>query len=339
MISRLTSTSWLHLFFLFCTISCALIFSACSESTSPDKNKSPAVQQPVSKKAEKEEPKTIALVMKTLTNPFFIEMERGARLAEKELGITLLVKTAAQETSIQQQISIVDELIRENVDAIVIAPGDSIELIPVLKQAQDQGIIIINIDNRLDPKYSKITSLSNVPFISVDNRTAAYLSVKALTDNIKHPSSVAILEGIRGAYNAEERKKGAIAAFEEHPFTTVVAMETANWKIDEAFEVSKQIFSNHPDIKALFCANDMMALGAIEYLKSTERSDVLVAGFDALKQAKDAIRAGKLVATVDQQAAEQGYQGIVFAHNALAAEKLPQVLLINTKILTIKNLN
>ena len=147
------------------------------------------------------------------------------------------------------------------------------------------------------------------------------------------------MEGIRGAYNAEERKKGAIAAFEEHPFTTVVAMETANWKIDEAFEVSKQIFSNHPDIKALFCANDMMALGAIEYLKSTERSDVLVAGFDALKQAKDAIRAGKLVVTVDQQAAEQGYQGILFAHNALAAEKLPQVFLIDTKILTIKNLN
>ena len=338
MVTQLKSSSWYHQFLLFCAISFALLLSACSESTSPDKTQSQATQQSTLQ-TEQNKPKTIALVMKTLTNPFFVEMERGARLAEKELGINLLVKTAAQETSIQQQISIVDDLIQIKVDAIVIAPGDSMELIPVLKQAQDEGIIVINIDNRLDPEYSKVTGLNNVPFISVDNKKSAYLSAKTLADKIKQPSSVAIIEGIRGASNGEDRKNGAIAAFEEQPLTTVVAMETANWKIDEAFEVSKQLFNKHPDIKALFCANDMMALGAIEYLKSTDRSDVLVAGFDALEQAKDAIRTGKLVATVDQRAAEQGYQGILFAHRALSAEKLPQVLFIDTKILTIENIN
>jgi len=338
MIIQLEPPSRLHKFLLFCAISCALLLSACSESTSPDKTKSQAAQQPTLQ-TNQNKPKSIALVMKTLTNPFFIEMERGARLAEKELGISLLVKTAAQETSIQQQISIVDELIRMKVDAIVIAPGDSIELIPVLKQAQDEGIIVINIDNRLDPEYSKLTGLSNVPFISVDNKRAAYFSAKTLADKIKEPSSVAIIEGIRRASNAQERKNGAIAAFDEQPLANIVAMETANWKIDEAFEVSKQIFNKHSDIKALFCANDMMALGAIKYLQSTGRNDVLVAGFDALEQAKSAIRAGKLVATVDQQAAEQGYQGILFAHRALAAEKLPKLMYIDTKILTIENIN
>jgi len=115
-------------------------------------------------------------------------------------------------------------------------------------------------------------------------------------------------------------------------------MESANWKIDEAFEVTKQMFNQHPDINALFCANDMMALGAIEYLQSSGRNDVLVAAFDALDQAKDAIRAGTLVATVDQQAAEQGYQGVLFAHRALAAEKLPLVMFIDTKIITTDNI-
>ena len=78
--------------------------------------------------------------MKTLTNPFFIEMEKGARRAEQTLGVDLLVKTAAQETSIEQQIQIVDDLIAEKVNAIVIAPGDSQRLIPVLKKAADGGI-------------------------------------------------------------------------------------------------------------------------------------------------------------------------------------------------------
>jgi ribose transport system substrate-binding protein len=96
----------------------------------------------------------IALVMKTLTNPFFIEMEKGARLAEEEFKINLIVKTGAQETSIDQQIKIVDDLIIAKVDAIVIAPGGSTELIPVLKKAQDAGIVVVNIDNQLDPVQS-----------------------------------------------------------------------------------------------------------------------------------------------------------------------------------------
>ena len=119
-------------------------------------------------------PIRVALVMKTLTNPFFIEMERGARDAVDEFNIELIVRTAAQETSIEQQIEIINQLVRDEVDAIVVAPGDSLSLIPVLKNAKDAGIIVINIDNRLDPEFSKSHGLLNVPFISVDNEQGAY---------------------------------------------------------------------------------------------------------------------------------------------------------------------
>ncbi|MCW8891140.1 MAG: sugar ABC transporter substrate-binding protein [Sedimenticola sp.] len=321
---------------LLLIMSALFILTGCSVDTESSNQSEPKQTE---SNTGKKQPKTIALVMKTLTNPFFVEMERGARRAEKELGIHLLVKTAAQETSIQQQIGIVEELIRNKVDAIVIAPGDSVELIPVLKQAQDAGIIVINIDNRLDPEFSKTVRLQNVPFISVNNEQAAYLSAKTLTSQLSQPTSVAILEGIRGAANAEDRKNGALRAFSEQPFAKVVAMETAHWKIDEAYEVTKQLFAEYPEIKAIFCANDMMALGAIQYLQSTERNDVLVAAYDALEQAKEAIRKGTLVSTVDQQAAEQGYQGIQFAHRALSGEELPSVILIDTRIITRENVN
>ena len=156
----------------------------------------------------------IALVMKTLTDPFFVEMEKGARKAEVDLEIELEVRTGAKETSIQQQIQIVDELIDQKADAIVIAPWSSTELVKVLKQAQDANIKIVNIDNKLDAKTSKKEGFKNVPFISVKNDEGAYLSVKEICDSKDNtPREAIIFEGIREAENAQLRKECAEKAF------------------------------------------------------------------------------------------------------------------------------
>jgi ribose transport system substrate-binding protein len=284
------------------------------------------------------EGKTIGLVMKTLTNPFFIDMEKGARRAEKELGIRLLVKTGAKETSIDQQIAIVEDMILQRVDAIVIAPGSSTHLIPVLEKAQKAGIWVVNIDNRLDPDLSKKLKLNNVPYVSVDNMQGAYLSARYISQNARLPASAAILEGIRTAANAEQRKQGALKAFKEVPGIRVVAMETANWKIDEAVTVTAAIFAANPDVTLLFCANDMMALGAIQYLQITGKNDVRVAGFDALSEAVKAIRENKLQATVDQNAAQQGYLGVKYAVDLIRGIKPPLETMIDIKLINRDNL-
>jgi len=284
--------------------------------------------------AAAQSPKRIGLVMKTLTNPFFIEMEMGARKAEKECGIQLIVKTGAQETSIEQQISIVGDMIRDKVDAIVIAPGSSVELIPVLKKAQDAGIPIVNIDNRLDPAMSKKAGLVDVPFISVDNANGAYLSAKYVCDKVTAPTKAAILEGIRTAANGQERRKGALRAFDENQKIKVVASETANWKIDEAFEVTKKIFGDHPDVGVLFCANDMMALGAVHYLEQANNRRVLVAGFDALAEAKSAIKQGNLEVTIDQQPSTQGYLGVKYAIDMMHGRKPAPETMIDVRLVS-----
>jgi ribose transport system substrate-binding protein len=281
----------------------------------------------------------IALVMKTLTNPFFVEMERGARQAEAEFGIHLIVKTAAQETSIEQQINIVEELIRDQVDAIVIAPGDSIELIPALKEAQDAGIVVINIDNQLDAKLSQEKGLVNIPYISVDNEAGAYKAVKNLSEKISSPVEAAIIEGIRSARNADDRKNGALRAFAENDNITVVGMESANWKIDEAYEVSRNLFETHPEIGLVFCANDMMALGVVEYLQKTGRTDVLVAGYDALDEAVLAVREGKLAVTVDQQPAQQGFLGVEYALKVLNGEAVPVETILDVVVVDLESLD
>lgn len=276
----------------------------------------------------------VALVMKTLTNPFYIEMEKGARKAEQELAINLVVKTAAQETSILQQIGIVESLIRNGVDAIVIAPGDSVELIPVLKKAQDRGIVVINIDNQLDPEFSRKSNLLDVPFISVDNYLAAYQSAKYIADQITTPSDALLMEGIPTTRNAESRMQGAMLAFSENPHIKLVARDSANWKIDEGYQLMQRWLTEYPTVKLVFAANDMMALGILKAVGEAGRDDILIASYDAIKEARQAIRVGILQATIDQQAARQGYLGIHYAVRAIKGEKLPQETLINTVLIT-----
>lgn len=316
--------AWLTIFLIACTPSQPNNIAPFIEST-------PANPAEATSSAQT---KTIALVMKTLTNPFFVEMENGARKAENEFGIQLIVKTAAQETSIQQQIAIVEELIHLKVDAIVIAPGDSKELIPVLKKAQDAGIKVVNIDNQLDAELSQKLGLVDVPFISVDNKKGAYLSAKFISDKITTPTKVILLEGIQEARNAQDRLAGAKLAFMENPNITIVASETAHWKIDEAYDVTTRLFQANPDIGAIFCANDMMALGAVQYLEEKQLSNVLVAGYDNLQEAQQAIMDGKMITTIDQQAALQGYTGVEYAIKLINGEKIPPLTLVDVILVT-----
>ena len=276
----------------------------------------------------------VALVVKTLTNPFFIAMERGARRAEKELGFTLRVKSAAQETSIDQQIAIIDALISDGVAALVVAPGSSVELVPVLKKAQDRGIFLVNIDNQIDAAAGARAGLRPVPFISIDNVKGGYLAAKSLTLGITKPVQAAILEGIREAANANQRKQGAERAFAENPLVTLVDSRSAHWKIDEAYEVTKVLFGAHPDVQLLFAANDMMALGALQYLGDSGRTKVRVAGFDDLEPARKAILAGRLVSTVDQQADEQGYIGCVTAVRLLHGQSVQALVEVPVRLVT-----
>jgi ribose transport system substrate-binding protein len=289
------------------------------------------------KAPEDEATPTVALVIKTLANPFFLMVEKGARRAEKELGIRLMVRTHGDETAIAQQIAIVEQLIREKPDAIVIVPSNSAELVPVVKKAQDAGIVIINIDSRLDPVTAREWGLS-VPFVSVDNARGGYLSAQYLASKLTRPTPVLIVTGDDSGDAGRERVRGAQQAFAENPNARLVGTEFAYWTIEEAYEAAPRLFERHPDVGAIFSVNDLMALGIRRYLDERGRSDVLIAGYDDIEEARVAIRQGKLLATIDQQAEEQGYLGVKYAVRALAGEKLPPETLVDVKLVTAESL-
>jgi ribose transport system substrate-binding protein len=277
---------------------------------------------------------TIALVMSNRTNPLYTEMERGARQAERDLGVQLVVKTAAQETSIDQQIQIVEGLLREQVQAIVIAPVDSVQLIPVLKKAQDAGVIVVTIENPLNAALSEKVGLTDLIHIGANNEQGAYEAASLISAQVAQPTSALILEGNRTTVSSDDRKNGALRAFRENMNIVAIVTESAHWKIDEAYQVTQAQLTANPDISVIFCANDMMALGALEYLKQAGRTDVLVSGFDAIEQARQAIQQNRLTVTVDQQAALQGYLGVHYANQAMNKEEIPANTIVDITVTT-----
>lgn len=274
----------------------------------------------------------VALILKTMANPYFLAMEQGAREAANRLGLDLLVKAASQETSIEEQIQLVVDAIALPVQALVITPADSVKLVPVLKRAQDAGIAIVNADNRLDQEFSRQTGLSGVPFVSIDNVRAAHQVASVIARTATAPTDAAVIEGIRSASNAQARKIGALRAFAENPVIRIVAMESANWRAEEAYQVTRRVIGAHPRLGLLFCANDVMAMGAMRLLREQKITHVRVAGFDALPEVAPFLESGELMATLDQQAGIQGARSMEIAADLLRGQTVAMETLVDAKV-------
>jgi ribose transport system substrate-binding protein len=277
----------------------------------------------------------LALVIKTFRNPYFETMVEGAKGGAADLGATIEVASPDFETSIEQQIAIIDRLIDQKVDGIVLAPADSIRVIPVLKRAEAAGIPVVNIDNPIDAGAAAEAGLKPVPVITADNEDGAYRAVKAILATFepdKRSIKAAIIKGIRGADNGEARKNGALKAFHEDPRVTLVASETGQWERAQGERVAADVIARVPDLDLLFCANDNMALGALPALAAAGALRVKVVGYDALPEALDAVRGGTLAATVDQRAARQGRMGVEYLLKRLRGESVPPMTMVDVRI-------
>ncbi len=283
--------------------------------------------------------KRIGLVIRTRrTNPYWLAVEQGARRAQAELGIALVVRSQSNDDGLERQIAMVTELIEEEVDAIVFAPTDSIGLVPIAKKVQMAGILLLTVDTPFDAATAEKWGLNQVPGVSVNNAEGARIAAVHLAETLQKPAKVAILEGHPASQTAKDRKRGAEAGFAAAGGIEIVASAPGNWRIDQGRQVTERIMSEHPEIEGIFCSNDLMALGAIRYLQENGRPDVLVTGYDSIAEARDAIRAGQMLATIDQRPEEQGYRSIKNAVAALAGKSLPLETFVDISLVTAESL-
>jgi ribose transport system substrate-binding protein len=266
----------------------------------------------------------VALIMKSLANEFFSTMAAGAEAhhAANVEKYDLVVNGIKDERDLARQVSLVEEMVAQGVDAIVIAPADSKALVTVLKRAADAGVAVVNIDNRLDPEVLASAGLK-VPFVGPDNRKGARAVGDALAGRLQPGDEVAILEGVRTADNAVERRLGfedAMAA----AGMKVVDSQSAEWEMDMANRVASAMLSEHPNLKALLCSNDSMALGALAAVKAAGREgSVRIVGFDNISAIQQAVESGAVLATADQHAEQLAVFGIEYALQIVAEGRDP----------------
>ncbi|WP_250534026.1 sugar ABC transporter substrate-binding protein [Caballeronia sp. AZ10_KS36] len=264
----------------------------------------------------------VALVMKSLANEFFLTMENGAKDYQQHNAdkFDLITNGIKDETDTAAQIRIVEQMIVSKVNALVIAPADSKALVPVIKKAADAGIVVVNIDNRLDQDVLKSKDL-NVPFVGPDNRKGARQVGDYLAKRLKKGDEVGIIEGVSTTTNAQQRTAGFKDAMDAAGMK-VVALQSGDWEIDKGNAVASQILNANPNVKALLCGNDNMAIGAVSAVRAAGKAGkVQVVGYDNINAIKPMLKDGRVLATADQYAAKQAVFGIDVALKAIAGHK------------------
>ena len=254
----------------------------------------------------------IVLIVKTQNNPFFKPMIDSFKQAATELGAQAEVLSAANETDVEQQVGLVQTEANNGVKAILIAPADSKALVPALKAAQDKGIVIINLDNRLDPETVRAQGLQLGGYVGADNEEGGKLAGEEMISALGGSGKIAILEGIRGVDNAEARKRGFLGAVTTN--LDIAAKETAEWDTEKAYAKMQNILKAHPDIKGLFCANDNMAIGAMKAVaEAGKKGKIKIIGYDNIPGVKSAIDSGEMDATIEQHPDLMGKYGLKLA--------------------------
>ncbi|QBR03282.1 substrate-binding domain-containing protein [Paraburkholderia pallida] len=260
---------------------------------------------------------TIALVLKGLPDAYTQTMVAAAKVfqAHAPYPFTLLVQGVTAETDSDGQIRLIDALIAQRVNAIVIAPADSRALVPAARRSVQQRILTLAIDNPLDADALSAAGI-RVPYVGPDDRRAARLVGEYLAHRLRPGDRVGIIEGVHGARNAQQRNAGYRDAMQA-AHVEIVAVAPGDWEYGKGRLAAAAMLAAHPGMRALLCANDNMARGAVDAVRAAQLSGhVLVTGFNDDDAIKPLIKKGQVLATLDQFAAKQAVYGLDVAMQA-----------------------
>ena len=255
---------------------------------------------------------SIGLSVSTLNNPFFVTLSDGAEAKAKELGVELIVVDAGDDSA--KQASDIEDLISKNISVLIVNPVDS---------EVDKGIKVVAVDrvvNGVDVDCS----------IASDNVAGAKMATEYLVELAGEKAKTAELEGVNGASATIDRGQGFHSVADEK--LDVVASQTANFNRAEGMTVMENMLQANPDIQCVFAHNDEMALGAIEAIGD---KGIIVAGFDATDDAIEAVKEGKMAATVAQQ--PMGATAVETAQKLINGETVEKSLPVEVSLITKDN--
>ncbi|OQX93174.1 MAG: D-ribose ABC transporter substrate-binding protein RbsB [Tenericutes bacterium 4572_104] len=263
----------------------------------------------------------VGVLLSTLDNPFFVDMKEGAEAKALSLDYTLIVLDSQNDPA--KELSNMEDLITQGVDAILINPTDSDAVGNAIKMANKQSIPVITLDR--GASAGKVAT-----HIASDNIAGGYMAGKYIIELLGGKGNVVELEGIAGTSAARDRGKGFNDALAGTSIK-VVARQVADFDRTKGLNVMENIMQAQSDIDAVFAHNDEMALGALKAIEGSGR-EIHVVGFDANDDAVRSVSEGKMAATVAQQPSLIGEMGVVAVEKILAGKTLDEYMPIDLKL-------
>jgi len=239
----------------------------------------------------------IALMLKSWeqNNHFWKRVRNGIEKAADDYGVEVEIHAHLTESgSVSMQSRLLQWLASKQPDGIILVPVDTEKLAPFVEQAVARGIPVLIYDTPL-------TSSKAVTQLLFDKEAGAYRLGLGLVNRLGGQGNVLILDGAQGSANASERSTGLLRAFDEAGGIKVMERRSANWMHSDAEQIVSDWLDRYPEIDAIAAANDPMALAAAQAISMTDRSGIVITGFDGNQDAVEAIQGHRIHATVDQQ--------------------------------------
>ncbi|MCK4207250.1 D-allose transporter substrate-binding protein [Brucella pituitosa] len=265
-----------------------------------------------------------AVILKTLSNPFWQSMKQGVEDKAKELGVEVDIFASPTEDDTQAQLQLFEDVLNRDYKAIMFAPISPVNLVQPAAQAYKKKIPLINIDEKVDLAALKQAGANIQAFITTDNKAVGANGANFIIEKLgADGGEVAIIEGKAGVASGEDRKVGATDAFNKASSIKLVASQPADWDRLKALDVAANILQSSPNLRAFYCANDTMALGVVQAVQNAGKTgEVIVVGTDGAPEARESVQAGRLDATVAQNPATIGADALAAAVEAVKSGKL-----------------
>ena len=252
----------------------------------------------------------IGLSISTQVNPFYKAMADGVKAQAKDMGITAYVLSA--DDKLDKQISDVEDLIQKKIDVLLINATQA-GAQAVIEKAAKAKIKVVTLQRQIpSPAVSS--------HIGTDNVVIGRLGAEWIVSRLGAKGNVVVLEGIPGAASSEDRKKGAAEVFPKYSGIKIVSQQTAEYDRAKALHVMENILQAQPDIDAVYCFNDEMAMGALSAVKAAKRKGIMITGMDANKDAVESVKKGDLTMTIALPPYDIGRMGVIYGKWLLTGE-------------------
>jgi ribose transport system substrate-binding protein len=268
---------------------------------------------------------TIGMMLSDTANQFFVTMYEAAQAKAKELGVEVIVLDAANDAA--KDVSNMEDLLSRGVNAILYNPVDSDAAPAVVELANKAGVPVITIDR--SSNGGEVVS-----HIASDNVYGGKIAGEYIVSLLPDGGEIAEIQGQAGASAAKDRGEGFHQAVDTIANIKVVSSQIGNWDRTQALSIMENVMQANPNVKAVFCHNDVMALGVVEACQQAGRSDIIIVGFDADKDAIAAIQEGTMMATVQQLPDQMGIIGVQTAVDYLAGKTVEPKIGVQVALIT-----